>query len=64
MTRRQHRAAFLADDSGQDLIEYGLLVGVVTVGLIAILPTLQANIATVFNGWGTQVNALWTPPAP
>ena len=53
---------FVAEESGQDLIEYGLLVGIVTAALIATLPTLQARIATVFTGWGTQVNALWTPP--
>jgi Flp pilus assembly pilin Flp len=62
MADRHWKATFINDDSGQDLIEYGLLVGIVTAGLIAVLPTVQTKIATVFTGWGTQVNALWTPP--
>jgi Flp pilus assembly pilin Flp len=60
------RASFLqvvSDDRGQDLIEYALLTGIVTAGLIAVLPALQAKISAAFTSWGNQSNDLWTPPA-
>ena len=37
------------DDSGQDLIEYGLLVGIITVGAIAAIIAIGPKVATYFN---------------
>ncbi len=54
----------LADESGQDLIEYGLLVGIVAAALVLIGPVLESSIARVFTGWGTSTNSLWVPNAP
>jgi len=64
MRRTSLVGRFFADACGQDLIEYGLLIGVITVALILILPTLQTHIGTVFTTWGTQTNSLWVPVAP
>ncbi len=37
------------DDSGQDLIEYGLLVGIITVGAIGAIIAIGPKVATYFN---------------
>jgi Flp pilus assembly pilin Flp len=38
---------FVREDAGQDLIEYGLLIGIITVGCIA---AIQA-IGPIVQGW-------------
>ena len=40
---------FVRDDSGQDLIEYGLLVGIITVGAITAIIAIGPKVATYFN---------------
>lgn len=40
-------------DDGQDLIEYGLLVGIITVGAIATITVIGPKVATYF----TNLNA-------
>ena len=37
------------DDSGQDLIEYGLLVGVITIGAIAAIQALGPRVSGYFS---------------
>jgi len=48
---------FCADESGQDLIEYALIAGVVGLGTIAALKTVATNIGTVFGTVGTTLNS-------
>jgi pilus assembly protein Flp/PilA len=43
------------EDSGQDLIEYGLLVGVITIGAIAAITAIGPTVAGYFT---TLNNAL------
>jgi len=45
---------FVRDDSGQDLIEYGLLIGIITVGAITSILAMGPKVANYF----TSVNAL------
>jgi len=40
---------FLREDHGQDLIEYGLLVGIITVGAIASIKLIGPKVATYFS---------------
>jgi pilus assembly protein Flp/PilA len=40
---------FLREDQGQDLIEYGLLVGIITVGAIASIKLIGPKVATFFS---------------
>ncbi len=40
---------FLRQDHGQDLIEYGLLVGIITVGAIASIKLIGPKVATFFS---------------
>jgi Flp pilus assembly pilin Flp len=47
MTRLLKR--LLYEDSGQDLIEYGLLVGVITIGAIAGIQLIGTRVASYFT---------------
>jgi pilus assembly protein Flp/PilA len=43
------------DEAGQDLVEYGLIVGLLALGSIAILKGVATNVATVFTAVGTTL---------
>jgi Flp pilus assembly pilin Flp len=45
---------FVREDQGQDLIEYGLLVGIITVGAIVSINAIGPKVAKYFG----DVNAL------
>jgi pilus assembly protein Flp/PilA len=55
---------FLEDDSGQDLIEYGLLAAIIGIAGVLLLPLIAPKIGNAFSSWGTQVYNAWVPPAP
>jgi len=46
---------FGADESGQDLVEYALIVAVVGLGAIATLQSVANNVATVFGAVATTL---------
>jgi pilus assembly protein Flp/PilA len=47
------------DESGQDLIEYALVAGLIGLGAVAAMSTLAGSIANAFNNVGSQLsNAL------
>jgi pilus assembly protein Flp/PilA len=45
------------DESGQDLIEYALVAGLIGLGGVAAMSTLSSNIATTFNNVGSQLTS-------
>lgn len=47
--------ALWADESGQDLVEYALLVALIAIIVIAALKVLGPIIATVFNNIATNL---------
>lgn len=47
--------ALWADESGQDLVEYALLVALIAIIVIAALRILGPIIATVFNNIATNL---------
>jgi pilus assembly protein Flp/PilA len=49
--------AFLADESGQDLIEYALVAAVVGLGAVAALNTLASAVTTAFTSLGTSLTS-------
>jgi len=55
---------FLADERGQDLIEYGLLAAIIGIAGSLILPTIGPRMDTAFRNWGTQVYGIWVPDDP
>lgn len=48
-------ARLLNDESGQDLIEYALVAGLIALGAIAAMTTLSTTIKTAFNTVGTNL---------
>lgn len=45
------------DESGQGLVEYALIIALVSVGLIAALTLLKNSISTIFGKIGTTLNS-------
>jgi pilus assembly protein Flp/PilA len=41
--------ALVADESGQGLVEYGLIIGLVAIALVGVLGTLTGALQAVFN---------------
>ena len=50
---KQLFAHFVRDDEGQDLIEYGLLIGIITVACIAAILAIGPKVGSYF----TNLNA-------
>jgi len=57
---------FIADDRGADIVEYGLLAGIIGVVGLLTFPGLITRMGNTYANWGTQVNGVWipNPPAP
>lgn len=54
----------IVDDSGQDLIEYGLLAAVIgTVGILA-WDAVRVELGSKYQNWDTGVQDLWEPEDP
>ena len=50
------------EDEGQDLVEYGILTGmVITIGIV-IFTTISTKMGTAYDTWGTQIEDNWVPP--
>jgi pilus assembly protein Flp/PilA len=47
----------LADESGQGLVEYALIIALVSIGLIAALGILRVKISEIFGRIGTTLDA-------
>jgi pilus assembly protein Flp/PilA len=47
---------FAADESGQGLVEYALIIALVAIGLIAILTLFRNAIGNVFNSTRNTLN--------
>ena len=45
----------MADESGQDLIEYALVAALVGLGSVAAMNTLSGSIANTFSGVGNAL---------
>jgi len=54
-------ARFIREEAGQDLIEYGLLIGIITAGAIASVTFIGPRIAAYFTALSGSLPA---PPAP
>ncbi len=55
----------LVDDTGQDLIEYALLAGLIGTVSVLVWQVIGAGIGSGYIGWDSQVQSLSiTPPEP
>ncbi len=50
-------AALLNDESGQDLIEYALVAGLIGLGAVAAMSGLSTKIGSAFTSVGTQLTS-------
>jgi len=48
---------FIKDESGQDLIEYALVAGIIGLGAVASMGTLATAIKGVFTSIGTSLTS-------
>jgi pilus assembly protein Flp/PilA len=48
-------ATFIRDESGQDLIEYALVAGLIGIGAVVAMSTLSNKIGTAFNSVGNSI---------
>jgi pilus assembly protein Flp/PilA len=46
---------FMKDESGQDLIEYALVSGLIALGAVAAMTSLSGKIGNAFNTVGTNL---------
>jgi pilus assembly protein Flp/PilA len=46
---RKVLARFIREDEGQDLIEYGLLAGIITTGVVLVIGTIGTKVKTLFT---------------
>ena len=53
--------ALLLDESGQDLAEYAILIGLIALAVIAAVTLLGGTISNVFNSIGTTLSAAAIP---
>jgi len=56
----------VVEEDGQDLIEYGLLTGIVLAIGILIFTTISTKMGAAYEDWGDQIQDNWQPsnPAP
>jgi pilus assembly protein Flp/PilA len=59
MMNRIKRAfvAFIEDESGQDLIEYALVAGLIGLGAVVAMTGLAGKIGTAFNTVGNNLTS-------
>ena len=55
---------FVVDDSGQDLVEYAVTTGMVTVTSLLAAVLLALYLGAVYTSVETGMQALWEPCAP
>lgn len=54
----------IRDESGQDLVEYGLLAAIIAMAAVLVLPPLRARMGTAFATWERNMNNNWVPKDP
>ena len=52
---RNLKAAFFGDESGQDLVEYALVLALIALAATVSMKTLATNIGTAFTSVGTKL---------
>jgi Flp pilus assembly pilin Flp len=57
-------ARFVADDSGQDVIEYALLTAFIGVAGIAAWNAITGSLETAYKSYDTGVQSIYEPKAP
>ena len=53
---KQVFVSFIQDESGQDLVEYALVVALIALGATASIQSLSSSLSTAFAGVGTKLS--------
>ncbi|GAC1445515.1 MAG: hypothetical protein NVSMB52_06850 [Chloroflexota bacterium] len=53
---KQMFAKFIQDESGQDLVEYALVVALIALGSVAAMNNLSSSISSAFGTVGSKLN--------
>ena len=61
---RRFVARLIAEEQGQDLVEYALLGAFVALATVAGLKAIEGTIAAKYVEWDTVEQGLSTPPEP
>jgi Flp pilus assembly pilin Flp len=54
----------IADERGQDLIEYALLTGMITIASVLAFSSLKVRMQDAYQAWVGNAAAISTPPPP
>lgn len=54
----------IADESGQDMIEYALLSAFIGVAGAAVWSLIQTNMGLAYLDWNSNANNVWESPDP
>jgi Flp pilus assembly pilin Flp len=52
---------FIAEEGGQDLLEYALLTAAIGMSAVVAFNLWSGAINTTYSSWNTSVNCLWDP---
>ncbi len=52
------------DESGQDLVEYAVLTGLIAVGSVLLFSQLAALMEGSYDGWNAASQDAWEPCPP
>ena len=55
---------FVLEENAQDLIEYALLTGIISVGSILLLLAIRGQMQSAYTTWSTQAQDRWDPADP
>jgi Flp pilus assembly pilin Flp len=56
--------AFIVDERGQDVIEYGLLSAFIGIVCIAVWISIQGRLRDAYLGYDAGVQGIWASPNP
>ena len=56
--------AFIVDERGQDVIEYGLLSAFFGIVCIAVWLSIQGRLRDAYLGYDSGVQSIWASPNP
>jgi Flp pilus assembly pilin Flp len=54
----------VVDDSGQDLVEYALLSGIITLAGVLLFPVVAGEMRAAYTTWNSGVQTVWEPCPP
>jgi Flp pilus assembly pilin Flp len=57
-------ANLIADDRGQDLIEYAVITTFISVASVILMVVIVVLMGAGYGNWITQIQAAWEPGAP